>query len=512
MVEGKCGMEMDSDGTPVEDGIIHLSPADNVAVARRDLSCGARLGTPRGVICIAEPIRVGHKVSLELIPPGSPVFKYGQIIGRARAPIAAGAWVHTHNLAPDYHPDQIECATDEPIPPDFPDGLPRTFMGYRRPGGRVGTRNHVAILAASNCASHVCERIAAEFTRERPENFDGVAALPHGEGCGQDAGADTRQLERTLKGIVSNPNVAAALIVGLGCEVNGLARYVDSGVSAAIEIQSAGGTLKASELGVRKVREIIEKVRLCRRTSEPVEHLVVGLNCGGSDAFSGISANPALGCACDLLVAAGATVVLAETPEIYGAEHLLARRAVDIATGQRLIGIVRRYEEYAARRGATMNSNPAPGNRDGGISNVVEKSLGAVMKGGTTRLTGVVEYGERIVRSGLVMMDTPGYDPVSITGLGAGGCNLMAFTTGRGTGIGFPVVPLLKIATNSRIFSLMNDNMDVNAGDIVDGTCGIRDKGVEIFHALIRTASGELTRSERLGHREFAPWRIGPVM
>jgi altronate hydrolase len=279
-----------------------------------------------------------------------------------------------------------------------------------------------------------------------------------------------------------------------------------------LEIQTVGGTLKTIASGAKAVRELMEIVRTFERTEQSVEHILVGLNCGGSDAFSGISANPALGYASDLLIAAGGAVVLAETPEIFGAEQVLTRRAVDVETGRRLVHIIKRFQEYAGRFGATMDSNPAPGNKRGGISNIVEKSLGAVMKGGTTMLSDVVNYADQVTRKGLIVMDTPGYDPVSITGIAAGGCNVICFTTGRGSAIGFPTVPVVKIATNSRIFHVMNDNMDVNAGEVVDGKSTIQEKGTEIYRHIVRVASGERTKSERLGHKEFAPWRIGPVM
>jgi altronate hydrolase len=410
-------------------------------------------------------------------------------------------------------------AVDRPQPPALPEDLPRTFLGYRRADGRVGTRNFIAVLAASNCSSHVCSAIADELRQFKLGSVDGVVALPHQEGCAHHEGADTEQLERTMRGMVLNPNVAAVLMVGLGCEVNHISRYLGPGSRlgetkpvAALEIQSSGGTLKSTAEGVRTIRKLAEPLEGLKRTEASVGHIVLGLNCGGSDAFSGISANPALGYASDLLVAAGATVVLAETPEIYGAEQVLTRRAVDAETARRLIFIINRFEEYFRRFGATMYSNPAPGNRRGGITNIVEKSLGAVMKGGTTMLQGVVDFAEQVTGKGLIVMDTPGYDPVSITGIAAGGCNLIAFTTGRGSAIGFPIVPVLKIASNSRIFHGMYDNMDVNAGEIVDGTAGIPEKGTEIYRHLIRVASGEYTKSETVGVREFVPWRIGPVV
>jgi len=508
-----------ADRFPLAEKAILLSPRDNVAVARCDLGRGIELVGPAGVISLKDGITIVHKVALYAIPQGCYVYKYSQIIGKARFPIQPGEWVHTHNLELAHELDQCEYAVDSPQPPSLPFDLPRTFWGYRRADGRIGTRNHIAVIPTSNCSSHVCVEIAEEFRRVREEGLDGVFALPHIEGCGHHRGPDTELLERTLKGIIGHPNVFAVIVAGLGCEVNSLAKYAGSSLetrygkpAATLEIQATGGTLKTIAEGIKKVRELLEAVKTCRRTEESVEHLLVGLNCGGSDAFSGISANPALGYASDLLVGAGGAVVLAETPEIYGAERVLTRRAVDAQTGMRLVHIIRRYQEYAARFGATMDSNPAPGNLRGGITNIVEKSLGAVMKGGTTMLLGVVDYAERINTKGLIVMDTPGYDPVSITGLAAGGCNLIAFTTGRGSAIGFAIVPVLKIATNSRMFRMMNDNMDVNAGEIIDGSSSIQDKGIEIYKHILRVASGECTRSEILGHKEFAPWRIGPVM
>ncbi len=498
---------------------ILLSPADNVAVAREDLARGAEMVCPWGTALLCDNIPAGHKVAIRPIFSRAEVRKYSQIIGVATRPILMGEWVHTHNLETVHNLDSAELAVDHPPPPPLDPGLPRTFLGFRRQEGRVGTRNYIAVLSVSNCASHVCTAIADEFRNFRAGAVDGIVALPHQEGCAHHEGPDTEQLERTMRGVVLNPNVAAVLMVGLGCEVNHLSRYLGPGSHllrtkpcSGLEIQGAGGTRRAIADGVRKVREFIECCRGLVRTEEPVEHILLGLNCGGSDAFSGITANPALGYASDLLVAAGGTVVLAETPEIYGAEHVLTRRAIDPETGRRLIFIIRRFQQYFDRFGASMESNPAPGNRRGGITNIVEKSLGAVTKGGTTMLRGVVDFAEEIRYKGLVFMDTPGYDPVSITGIAAGGCNVIAFTTGRGSAIGFPTVPVLKIASNSRIFHAMNDNMDVNAGQIVDGTATIQEKGMEIYRHLVRVASGELTKSEILGVREFVPWRIGPVV
>jgi altronate dehydratase len=505
--------------SPLSEKTIVLSPDDNVAVARMDLPRGLELTATDVSIVLRDGIGMGHKVALRLIPEGTPVYKYSQVIGTAVYPIQPGEWVHTHNVDLRHDLNEAEFAVDHPQPPVLPADLPRTFFGYRRPDGRVGTRNHIAVVATSNCASHVAAGIAEEFKNHRAAGLDGIVALPHHEGCGHHEGPDTEQLERTIKGMILNPNVAAVIVVGLGCEVNGLSRFLGAGSNlhgakpvTGFEIQGAGGTLKSIAEGCRRVHDLSAALGELKRTEQSVEHILLGLNCGGSDGFSGISANPALGYASDLLVAAGGTVVLAETPEIYGAEQVLTRRAADVDTGKRLIFVIRRFQEYFGRFGATMDSNPAPGNRRGGLTNIVEKSLGAVMKGGTTMLRGVVDYAERVTGKGLIVMDTPGYDPVSITGLGAGGCNIIAFTTGRGSAIGFPTVPVLKIASNSRIFRIMADNMDVNAGEIIDGSCTLREKGIEIYRHIVRVASGEQTRSEILGHKEFSPWRIGPVV
>ncbi len=503
----------------LSEAFIQLSRLDNVAVARIDLARGCEITFPGGSFCLQEDIPFGHKVALRPIAAGEEILKYSQPIGIATARLEPGAWVHSHNIKISHSLGGSAFAIAKPVLPMLPDGLPRTFLGYRRSDGRVGTRNFIAIVAVSNCSSHAVVRIAREFENFCSGGVDGIVALPHQEGCAHHEGPDTEQLRRTVAGMVENPNVGAVLMVGLGCEVNHLSRYLGDGAPmrinkpvAALEIQGSGGTLKTIAAGAQKVREFISRLEQERRADADAGHLLLGLNCGGSDAFSGVSANPALGYASDLLVAAGGGVVLAETPEIYGAEQVLIRRAIDQATGERLIHIINRFQDYLLQFGATMDSNPAPGNRKGGISNIVEKSLGAVTKGGTTMLRSVVDYAQEVTVKGLTVMDTPGYDPVSVTGIAAGGCNIIAFTTGRGSAIGFPTVPVLKIASNSRVFHSMADNMDVNAGEIVDGACTIEEKGIEIYRHILRIASGERTKSEILGVREFVPWRIGPTV
>ena len=503
----------------LEEVALLLSADDNVAVAREDFARGLELIHRGAAIALKDAVPAGHKFAVREIPQGSPVTKYAHEIGSALYPIRPGEWVHTHNVQVEHEVEPREYPAYTPASVEMPPGLPGTFRGYRRDDGRVGTRNYIAVLPASNCASHVCSRIADGLQGARGEGLDGIVALPHQDGCGAHDGPDIDQLERTLKGIILNPNVAAVLMVGLGCEINHLGRYADwgSGLGSlkpfvGMEIQSLGGTSGTIAEGIRRLGAMAEEVRSLKRTEEPASRIVLGLNCGGSDAFSGITANPALGRASDLLVAMGGAAVLAETPEIYGAEQNLVRRAIDVETGRRLIEVVGRYRDYAARFGATMDSNPSPGNRRGGITNIVEKSLAAVMKGGSTTLVEVLDFAAQVSRAGLVFMDTPGYDPVSLTGIAAGGCNVIAFTTGRGSAIGFPIVPVLKIASNSRMFHSMRDDMDVNAGEILDGKAGIQEKGEEIYRRLIDVASGARTRSEILGHCEFAPWRIGPVM
>jgi altronate hydrolase len=505
--------------------VLRLKESDNVAVARVPLAAGTLVEVGGLSIEARETITPGHKLALRPIPQGSPVIKYGEVIAKATQDIAQGDWVHTHNTAPDFSGREYEYATGAPTTNYFPPEQAGTFMGYLRENGDVGTRNYVAVIATSNCSSHVTAEIAERLRHVNQEThgIDGVIAIPHQEGCGHSQGEDTWQLERTIAGMIYHPNVGAVLMVSLGCEVNQISKYlgtVQLGQQAfrkgklivGLEMQSSGGTRKTIEGGVRQVEQLIEHCRQMKRTEQPLGKIVLGTNCGGSDAFSGISCNPSVGYASDLLVRSGGTSALAEIPECMGAEHLLTRRAVDEATGRKVIDIVNWYQNYLRRFGASWDDNPSPGNKAGGITNITEKSLGAVAKGGTTALTGVYAYAERIDRKGFVLMNTPGYDPVSLTGLAAGGANMLVFTTGRGSGIGFPVVPVIKVSSNSRIASIMEDNIDINAGTVVEGKETIEDVGRRIFELLRRVASGERTKSELLGHKEFVPWRVGPVM
>jgi altronate hydrolase len=511
--------EIDAPPTP-GNSVILLHPADSVAIARVAIPRGQSLTINGTTITALAPIPAGHKIAIRPIAAGDPVYRYGNVIGFATAPITTGEHIHVHNLG--YQERNAAEIRPDPVPPHALNASSATFLGYPRPDGRAGTRNYIAVVAASNCAAHTSELIAQSFAAEKlPPNVDGIIAFPHGEGCGQAMGPDTEQLQRTLEGVLDHPNISAALILGLGCEVNQIDHYLgrssrgDQGAPAALQgltLQDSGGTLGTVEAARKSIRQSIERAAGQKRVEIPLSKIVLGLNCGGSDSFSGITANPALGYCCDLLVAQGGSAVLAETTEIIGAEHLLIRRARNLPVAQKLLNCVAQYKRYLNQFGGSFNDNPSPGNKEGGLTNILEKSLGAVAKAGTTPLEDVLEYAERVTTSGFVFMNTPGYDPVSLTGLAAGGANLIAFTTGRGSAIGFPSIPVLKIASNTHTYKRMTGNMDINAGRIADGTATIEQVGQEIFDALIRVASGERTLAETLGHHEFAPWRIGPVL
>ncbi|MGA2740874.1 MAG: altronate dehydratase family protein [Bryobacteraceae bacterium] len=499
-----------------ENSVIHLHTTDNVAIARVPLSAGSVLKVDGQDVAVREPIPAGHKIALTTIPRGGIVRRYGQVIGRARQTIEPGQHVHTHNLAfEELHFDYEFPTAETPLPArrDSP-----TFLGYPRQDGSVGTRNYIAVVAASNCAAHTAELIADSFDGESlPANVDGVVAFPHGEGCGHTIGPDTEQLRRTLAGVLAHPNVSAAVILGLGCEVNQIEHYLGPNAPRAsrlvgMTLQSSGGTRGALAAARSEIARLMESCAAEQRVEMPASRIVLGLNCGGSDSFSGITANPALGVCSDMLAAIGASAVLAETTEIFGAEHLLVRRARNRQVAEKLLSFVQGYKQYLTRFAGSFDDNPSPGNKEGGLTNILEKSLGAVAKAGTSPLTDAVDYAEPVRTPGFVFMNTPGYDPVSLTGLAAGGCNLIAFTTGRGSAIGFPSVPVLKISSNSHTYRRMQDNMDINAGAIADGDKSVQDVGREIFDMLLRVASGERTCAERLGHHEFVPWRIGPVL
>ncbi len=500
---------------------IRLNANDNVVVCVDKVAAG----TVVDGVAAREPVMKGHKMATRLIAKGEAVRKFGQIIGFASTDIAPGSHVHEHNCAFEggFARDYAHARENGWTPPPL-DGLPATFRGYRRRDGRAGTRNYVAVLTSVNCSASVA-RFVAQAARERGllaryPNIDGVVAFTHGTGCGMDGkGEGYELLQRTVWGHAASPNVGGALLIGLGCEVFQIPRLLeryglkDSPTFRTMTIQASGGTRKTVEQGLEALEAMLPQVNAVEREDVPVSELVLALQCGGSDGYSGITANPALGHAADLLVAAGGTAILSETPEIYGAEHLLTRRAVDVGTGERLVERIRWWEDYTARLGGDMNNNPSPGNKLGGLTTILEKSLGAAAKAGTSPLAGVFRYAEPIDRRGFVFMDSPGYDPASATGQAASGANLIAFTTGRGSAFGYKPVPSVKLATNSDLYASMAEDMDLNCGDILDGVT-LEDKGREIFRYLVEVASGRQSKSEELGYgdNEFVPWQVGAVM
>jgi altronate hydrolase len=483
-----------------------LHPGDDVAVAVVELP-----GVPRG-----------HKVAVRDIPAGTAVRKYGQVIGVATAPIAAGEHVHTHNLGMLELAREYEFGTDvrpvEPAGAAGEPGEPLTFQGIVRPDGRVATRNYIGILTSLNCSATVAKMIAGRFAVLDPAEFpnvDGVVALTHGTGCGMAAdGEGIALLRRTLNGYARHPNFAALLVIGLGCEVNQLTGFDLPDGTPTMTIQELGGTGATVRAGVERIRELLPVANEVERAPVPVSELVLGLQCGGSDAYSGITANPALGAAADLLVRHGGTAILAETPEVYGAEHLLTRRAVSRPVGERLIERIRWWESYTKSHGGSMDNNPSPGNKEGGLTTILEKSLGAVAKGGTSPLTAVYEYAEPVTERGFVFMDSPGYDPCSVTGEVASGANVVCFTTGRGSVFGCRPAPSLKLASNSEMYRAMAEDMDINCGAITDGEYSVAEMGLQIFDLVVAIASGRRTASEELGFgdEEFVPWQLGAVM
>ncbi len=513
-------------GTTTAPPCLRLRSDDTVGVMTGARPAGAELVVGDLVVRLRDDLPAGHKVALADVPAGGQVRKYGQVIGVATRPIQAGEHVHSHNLAfADFGRDyafgqDLKEAGSPPIEPSA------TFKGIVRAGGQVATRNYIGILTSVNCSATVARMVAAQFGEgsellvEYP-NVDGVVALTHGSGCGMaGAGEGFELLRRTLSGYARHPNFAALLVIGLGCEVNQV-RALTEGFDLAqgtpllpMTIQDMGGTRATVREASSRIRELAGEVNNVARTDVPARELVLGLECGGSDAYSGISANPALGVAADLLVRQGGTAVLGETPEIYGAEHLLTRRAVTRAVGEQLVARVHWWESYVKSCGASLDNNPSPGNKEGGLTTILEKSLGAVAKGGSSPLAAVYEYAEQVTAKGFVFMDTPGYDPVSVTGMVAGGANVVCFTTGRGSVFGSKPAPCIKLATNSDVYGRMSEDMDVNCGTIVDGALSVDEVGQEIFDLVLAVASGQRTKSEELGFgdEEFTPWQLGAVL
>jgi altronate hydrolase len=501
---------------------IRLHPRDNVVVARMNLEAGTALSAEN--VVVRDPVPAGYKIAAADLLPGEAIRKYNTVIGFAATAIAAGSLLHKHNIeyraldseyayASDYRPFELIPAEQQAI-----------FQGIVRDDGRVGTRNYIGIVSGVHCSATVVNHIAAWFTKERMAaypNVDGVVPFSHVLGCGMEGSGDAIPLlRRTLAGYARHPNIAAALLVGLGCERNQIHDLLSIEKLHAgprlrsFVIQETGGTQETIEAGIAAVCEMLPDANRVRRQAVSASHITLGLQCGGSDGFSSITANPAVGTAVDILIRNGGTAILAKTPAIYGAQHTLTRRAVNREVGEKLIQRIQWWkQEYAAGRDTQINGRLAPGNDAGGLSNICEKALGTVLEGGTGPLMAVYEYAQPVEAKGLVFMDTPGYDPVSVTGQIAGGANLIVFTTGRGSCFGAKPAPSLKLASNTPTFRCLEGDMDINCGEILDGTCSLEDMGQGIFDHLLRTASGERTKSERLGvgDYEFIPWQIGIV-
>jgi altronate hydrolase len=505
-----------------QSSLVVLHPADCVAVALKSIAVGEEVAD--GVHAL-ERIAAGHKIATRAVVHGQPVLRYGQIIGFADGDIEAGEHVHSHNLAMGEFAKDYAFGVD--IKPERPIKTDRTFMGFRRPDGKSATRNYIGILTTVNCSAHVANTVARAFEHlpysdhdplaDYP-NVDGVVALTHSTGCGMSSGEPLEVLQRTIRGYANHPNFSHILVLGLGCEVNQIGGLVNTlpkrdGLHS-LSIQGAGGTQKTIDAAIDVIKGWLDESNGVEREPIPVSELCVALICGGSDGYSGISANPALGAASDLLVSHGGSVILSETPETYGAEHLLTRRAINREVGEKLVERMRWWEAYGSTQGASLNANPSPGNKRGGLTTILEKSLGALSKGGSSNLMDVVAYAERSEQKGLIFMDAPGYDPVQVTGQIAGGANLVAFTTGRGSVFGSKPAPTLKLASNTPMYDSMADDMDINCGGILDGTDTINACGERIFEALIALASGQKSKSEALnfGSSEFAPWILGPVI
>ncbi len=512
--------------------VLILHPSDDVAIAKTDLPAGTELTTPAPTgaarLRAPRPVPSGHKVALHPIAAGRPVHRYGQVIGFATQSIAAGEHVHTHNLAATDFDREYAFGVDvqpvEVVPPEER----RTFLGYHRPDGRIGTRNYVALISTVNCSAHTTREIAHHFTKERLTgypNVDGVIALVHHTGCSfQLGGPDYVLLQRTLAGMATHPNIGAYAFVGLGCEENQaddlIENYALGQVPGALPdgpvgliIQDLGGVRKTIEAGIAAVERLLPVANQVSRSPQPISELVLALQCGGSDAWSGVTANPVVGIATDELVQQGGTVLLGETPEIYGAEQLLVRRAASREIGQKLIDQIRWWEAHAREAGAVLDNNPSPGNKAGGLTTIYEKSLGAIAKAGRTPLNGVYEYAERVTTRGVNWMNSPGNDWIAVTGQVASGCNLVVFTTGRGSAFGFKPAPAVKVCSNSRTYRRMPDDMDLNAGRVLEGESMAVVAG-ELLDLVIAVASGQPSKSEAqgIGEAEFCPWGLGGIL
>jgi altronate hydrolase len=510
-----------------QDKVLLLREGDDVVVAVKPVAEGDLIAVNGTEVRAASSVLPGHKIAVHPIREDQPIHKYGQVIGFATRPIQAGEHVHSQNLAVKSLSLEIEYSTAIPHVEYVPEAERRTFEGFKRPDGKVGTRNYLAVISTVNCSATVSRMIADRFRGDALKEFpnvDGVIAVRHSAGCGMNIdGQDLRMLERTLAGYARHANVAGYIVVGLGCEVNQATTMIDNtnlislGTPqrrpTVVTIQTEGGSAKAVERGIKEIAAMLPYANSFQRTMQPVSELFVGTNCGGSDGNSGITANPAVGWMTDEMTRQGGSSLIAETTETYGAEHLLTRRAVSREVGEKLVSLMRWWENYTSIHGAQIDNNPSPGNKAGGLTTIYEKSLGAVAKGGSGPLVDVLDYAQPITKRGFQYMDTPGHDPTSITGLVAGGCNVVVFTTGRGSVFGCKPAPSIKVSTNTRLFEHMNDDMDLDAGVILSGV-PVADVGRALFEKILSVASGERTKSELngMGDEEFTPWLTGATL
>ncbi len=507
---------------------IRLHSHDNTVVAAGTLPSGTAVVVDGDRITLLQTVRMGHKFALSSIAAGQPVYKYGQVIGEATEDIPQGSWVHSHNLATGTLVQDYARCSEIPAPP--PPITDRTFLGYKRANGAAGTRNYVGLISTVNCSASVCKFIAERFNATRLQDFpnvDGVVAFKHGEGCGmQWAGSKHEMLNRVMAGMARHPNIGAYLLVGLGCEQASIEYLVDSerlaqipGTGdaadgpAVLTMQDCGGTTQTVEAGLEMLERLVPRANDVRREPIPASKIVLATECGGSDAYSGIAANPALGVASDLIVRCGGTAILGEMTEIYGAEHLLTRRSVTPEIADKLINRIEWWKSYARMFDGELDNNPSKGNKEGGLTTIAEKSLGAIAKGGSTALVDVYEYAEPVTAKGFVVMDTPGFDAMSLTGMVAGGANVIVFTTGRGSCYGCKPSPSIKVASNTPMFQRLESDMDINAGEILAGRT-VDDVGHAIFEEILEVASGKKSKSEThgIGDEEFVPWTIGPTL
>jgi altronate hydrolase len=471
-------------------------------------------------ISTIDPIPFGHKVCLKSINKGDPVIKYDQIIGFASKDISAGEHVHSHNLEFKEFKRNFKVTNKKNIIEEKADTF---FNGILRDNGDVATRNYIGIVSTVNCSATVTKMIVekikySNILKDYP-NIDGIVPITHSTGCGMNTVSEGMQIfQRTIDGFKNHPNFSHVFVIGLGCECAQVSLFDESlkkhNRIHFLTIQDEGGTKKIVEKVFSQIKNLLSEANTINRTSQPVSHLTLALQCGGSDGYSGITANPALGVAADLLVKKGGSSILSETPEIYGAEHLLINRANSQVTADKLIKRIEWWRHYTSINNSTMDNNPAPGNKKGGLTTILEKSLGAVAKGGNSILQDVLNYAEPLKNKGFNFMDSPGYDPVSVTGQVASGANVICFTTGRGSCFGCKPVPSLKLSTNTTMYEKMSEDMDINCGSIAEGKENIEEVGQNIFKLVINTASGNKSKSEINGYgdEEFNPWQVGVVM